>query len=297
LRRLSGERRELQQSMRAHYAGIARQIRASYVMGRQEYLKLLLNQQDPAAVSRTLVYYDYFNRARVKQIDAIDQDLAKLAAVEQRMRDKAAELEASKQRQEEEKRHLLESQTERSEVLAKLENRIESGDQRLKSMLGDEQALIRLIESLRPTLEELAIEPGEQVAFAKQKGKLPWPVKGKISARYGTSRGVGDLKWRGVLITATEGSEVRAISHGRAVFSDWLRGFGMLLIVDHGDGYMTLYGHNQSLYKEVGDWINAGEVIASVGQSGGRQQDGLYFEIRYKGQPTNPIKWCRATPG
>ncbi|HKJ75982.1 MAG TPA: peptidoglycan DD-metalloendopeptidase family protein, partial [Gammaproteobacteria bacterium] len=123
--------------------------------------------------------------------------------------------------------------------------------------------------------------------------QLRWPVKGPLIARYGGSRGVGGLRWQGVVIRAEAGKEVAAVSHGRVAFAEWMRGYGMLLIVDHGDGFMSLYGHNQSLLKEAGDWVQAGEPVAIVGSSGGRSRDGLYFEIRKGGRPVNPVRWCR----
>jgi septal ring factor EnvC (AmiA/AmiB activator) len=142
----------------------------------------------------------------------------------------------------------------------------------------------------------LSSDGAEHQPFAKLRGRLNWPSRGKLITRYGSARKVGKLKWQGVNISAPEGTEVRAISHGRVAFSDWLRGFGLLTIIDHGDGYMSLYGGNQSLFKEVGDWVEAGEAIASVGNSGGRQDSALYFEIRHNGKPSNPLKWCRNKP-
>ena len=143
---------------------------------------------------------------------------------------------------------------------------------------------------------DLPTEQGERKAFAGLRGKLKWPSRGRLANRYGSRRKEGKLKWQGVMIKAPEGTEVTAISHGRIAFSDWLRGFGLLTIIDHGDGYMSLYGGNQSLYKEVGDWVEAGDVIASVGNSGGHRETALYFEIRHNGKPTNPLKWCRNKP-
>lgn len=172
-------------------------------------------------------------------------------------------------------------------------------------MQEDERRLQRLLDSLAtaprdnsqtPAEGELASEGTEHTPFLTLRGRLQWPSRGKLTTRYGSARKVGKLKWQGVNIKAPEGTEVHAISHGRVAFSDWLRGFGLLTIIDHGDGYMSLYGGNQSLFKEVGDWVEAGEVIAGVGNSGGRKNSALYFEIRHNGKPTNPLKWCRNKP-
>jgi septal ring factor EnvC (AmiA/AmiB activator) len=141
------------------------------------------------------------------------------------------------------------------------------------------------------------LEPVTEEPFASRKGELAWPAKGRIGARFGSARGVGRLYWDGVLIEAPEGGEVRSVHYGRVAFADWLRGFGLLLIIDHGDGYMTLYGYNQSLFKETGEWVEAGEVIAQVGRSGGRSTSGVYFGIRHNGEPIDPKKWCKKING
>ena len=128
--------------------------------------------------------------------------------------------------------------------------------------------------------------------FASLKGRLPLPLAGRVTARFGDDKGIGQLKWRGAFIAAREGQEVRAVHRGRVAYADRLRGFGLLLILEHGDGYMTLYGHNQSLYREVGEWVDAGQVIAAAGNTGDAPQAGVYFEIRHDGEPDDPLRWC-----
>jgi septal ring factor EnvC (AmiA/AmiB activator) len=284
---------------------LAQQIRAAYTIGQQEYVKILLNQQDPAAVSRTLTYYDYFNRARLTRIKSIDTSLAELQKLEEKIQAKTAKLERNQQEQSSEKTQLENTRSQRANVLARLHQQILAKGERLSLMQEDERRLQRLLDSLAtapaddaqtPADSELATEGTEHTPFRTLRGRLQWPSRGKLTTRYGSARKIGKLKWQGVTIRAPEGTEVRAISHGRVAFSDWLRGFGLLTIIDHGDGYMSLYGGNQSLFKEVGDWVEAGEVIAGVGNSGGRKNSALYFEIRHNGKPTNPLKWCRNKP-
>ncbi len=301
LKKLNKRRKKLRANLQTQRVNLARQIRAAYAIGQQEYIKILLNQQDPAAVSRTLTYYDYFNGARLERIQSIDARLTDLQTVEQKIKRKKAKLEQNRLEQSREKNQLEKNRGQRSEVLAKLNQQMQAKGKRLSLMLEDQRRLQRLLnrladEELEDISPDLFAEQGDRKAFAKLRGKLAWPSRGRLTNRYGSRRKVGKIKWQGVMIKAPEGTDVSAISHGRVAFSDWLRGFGLLTIIDHGDGYMSLYGGNQSLYKEVGDWVEAGEVIASVGNSGGNKNTALYFEIRYKGKPTNPLKWCRNKP-
>jgi septal ring factor EnvC (AmiA/AmiB activator) len=214
---------------------------------------------------------------------------------------------------------LQESKAARRQILVKLGAEIKTKQQRLEALLQDERNLSELVIKLRRALAAIPPEPApvpppalstpsappssaratgpappEGAPFVRYKGRLSWPARGKITARYGSSRQVGALTWRGVMIGAEEGGEVKAIYRGRVAFADWLRGFGLLIIIDHGDGYMSLYGHNQNLAKGVGDWVERGDVIATVGNSGGEDSAGLYFEIRHNGVPDNPLQWCRA---
>jgi len=307
LKKLDTRRGRLQADLHKHRVALAQQIRAAWVIGQQEYVKILLNQQDPAAVARTLTYYDYFHRARLTRMQDIDKNLAGLRAVEKNIRQKTQKLEKNRKEQSREKAQLEKIRQQRATVLAGLQQQILAKGERLSSMKEDKRRLQRLLDSLatvprqRP-VEPESIEPGlisegsEHTPFAKLRGQLRWPTRGRLITRYGSTRKTGTLKWQGVNISAPEGTEVSAISHGRVAFSDWLRGFGLLIIIDHGDGYMSLYGGNQSLFKEVGDWVETGEVIASVGNSGGRQDSALYFEIRHNGKPGNPLKWCRNKP-
>ncbi|NOX76773.1 MAG: peptidoglycan DD-metalloendopeptidase family protein [Gammaproteobacteria bacterium] len=290
----------LSHDLQKQRVALAQQIRAAYAIGQQEYLKILLNQQDPAAVTRTLTYYDYFHRARLARIQDIDAKLADLHTVENRIEQETKKLRENRHEQNQEKARQEQTRSKRRQLLARINQQISSKGQRLTQMLENERRLQQLLDQLAENSTappaEITSEQGERRAFSTLRGQLEWPTRGRLSSRFGKPRNVGKLTWQGVSIAAPEGTEVRAISHGRIAYSNWLRGFGLLIIIDHGDGYMSLYGANQSLFKEVGDWVETGDAIASVGNSGGRKDTALYFEIRNRGKPTNPLKWCRGRP-
>lgn len=278
----------------AQRGALAAQLRAAYMMGREPYLKLLLNQQNPAVLGRSLAYYSYFNRLRSARMSEASVRLAGLTALEQGIREETAQRQALRKQELAERKAYTANRAARAEVLARLNSEIRTQGEELERAMQDEKQLVELLRKLKPALARIPRETAESpdTPFIALKGKLSWPVPGQISARYGSARMEGRLKWQGVLIEAAEGQEVRAVSRGRVAFSDWLRGMGQLVIIDHGGGYMTLYGHNQALYKEAGDWVEAGEVIAGVGASGGRDKPGLYFEVREQGEPRDPALWC-----
>ncbi|MDF2076377.1 murein hydrolase activator EnvC [Ectopseudomonas mendocina] len=326
VQRLDQEKKKLQSARTEQQRLIAIQARAAYQSGRQEYVKLLLNQQNPEKFSRTLTYYDYLSQARLEQLSAFNETLRQLANVEQEITSHQAQLQAQKAGLDERHAKLAEARKERQQALAKLNRDFASRDQRLKARQQEQVELGRVLKTIEETLARQAREaeearkralaaqkaeqarPGSQPSgtlvtsgavyggpFASARGKLPWPVDGRLVARYGTPRG-GDArtKWDGVLIGAPAGSQVRAVHGGRVVFADWLRGAGLLVILDHGNGYLSLYGHNQSLLKSAGDVVKAGDPIATVGSSGGQDTSALYFAIRQNGRPSDPAQWCRA---
>jgi septal ring factor EnvC (AmiA/AmiB activator) len=277
-------------SQRTYLSG---QIRASYMMGRQEYFKILLNQEDPATLGRVTAYYDYLNRARSERIGEIQHTLRELEAIKGQLVNETETLRQLRKQRAADKRDLEEGKQQREVVVGKLKREISSKDRQLEGLLIDEQELQNLLQALTEALEDIPAESGDHKPFAKLKGNLAWPSKGPLIVKYNSMRKTGQLRWQGVMIKNQEGAPVRAISHGRIAFADWLRGYGLLLIIDHGDGYMSLYGHNQSLFKETGDWVEAGEQVATVGNSGGFDKVALYFEIRKNGQPVNPGRWCK----
>lgn len=297
LAELEGQRADARLRLDQHRSSLERQIRAAYTMGRQEKLKILLNQQDPAVVSRVMVYYDYFNSARVKRMEQIKQSLRQLAKIERDIASEEQRLQQLLAKNHNQQRQLEAAQYGRKEIIANLNSRLKDKGEELESLKSDEKQLQSLLTDIQQALSDIPLDQTAHVSFNSRKGKLPWPSRGRVVARFGSAREVGKLKWDGVLIAAPEGREVRAIHHGRVAFADWLRGFGLLLIIDHGDGYMSLYGHNQSLFKETGEWVEPGEVVAQVGSSGGRTRSGVYFGIRHNGAPINPTHWCQRIKG
>lgn len=295
LTRLQQHHQQQKEALSRQREALRQQILASYAMGRQGYLKIILNQQDPARIGRTLAYFDYFNRARAKQIEEIQRSLKAIATLEARITRETEGLQNLLGQQESQVREKERQRGRRREVLARLEREIQTKEQRLQALIQDEKALASLVNQLQSVLTDIPPDTSEGRPFPTTKGRLIWPVSGKIAARFGSRRNnTGKLRWQGIVIRAGEGEEVRSVHAGRVAYADWLRGFGLLVIIDHGDGYMSLYAHNQSLYKSVGEWVSRGEVIATVGNSGGRATPGLYFEIRHNGKPTNPLKWLRA---
>ena len=275
---------------------LARQIRAAWMIGKQEYLKLLLNQEDPARLGRTLTYYHYFNQARSERIEAVRTTLAELERVARAVKTETARLETLRQETLARQAALKRDRHKRRQVVARLQAELNNREQAIAHLQANERHLRDVLEAIESSLTDLLADTGMEKPFGSQRGRLPWPVQGKVQKLYGKRRPLSDLKWNGVLIQAREGRTVHAIARGRVAYADWLRGYGLLIILDHGDGYMSLYGQNQSLFKEVGDWVEAGEPIASVGRSGGQQRSALYFEIRHNGRPANPLRWCSRPP-
>lgn len=294
LRKLKKQQQQTRNKLASQRNILSEQIRAAYMIGQQEYLKLLLNQENPAAIGRTLTYYDYFHKARSHHIDEAVVSIKKLENLTAQVKIKTNELKTSRKQQQVEKQKLEDDFIDRSIVVKKMEKEIATQGNRLKKFVADEKQLQQLLKEIRKIMPSMLTEIDKRETFSKRRGRLKWPVKGKVKRLFGRSRQAANVKWNGVLIPSREGNNVRAISHGRVAYADWLRGYGMLVIIDHGDGYMTLYGYNQALYKDTGDWVEEGEVIASVGRSGGQQKSALYFEVRVKGRPSNPVKWCRS---
>jgi septal ring factor EnvC (AmiA/AmiB activator) len=341
IQQLNQQKKKLQQSRREQQRLIGIQARATYQSGHQEYLKLLLNQQNPEKFSRTLTYYDYLSRARLEQLATFNETLRQLANIEQDIVTQQTQLAEQKSALDGRRELLAQARKERQLVLAKLNKESRAGSQKLKAREQERAALGNVLKTIEATLARQAREAqaarklaiaaaaaanAEQArlaslpasgqparakpatgavvssggasyggAFSRAKGKLPWPVNGRLLANFGSTRGDdARTKWDGVLISAGLGSQVHAVHGGRVVFADWLRGAGLLVILDHGNGYLSLYGHNQSLLKDAGEIVKAGDVIGTVGSSGGQEVPALYFAIRQQGRPSNPVQWCRA---
>ncbi len=298
-RQLSGLQRQQKTASRqlsAQRKQLAHEVRSAYAMGRQKQVKLLLNQEQPEAVGRMLIYFGYFSRARAEKIDAMQALLDRLRVLQGDIEQKTSMLAELRNRQKARVTQLAEQKSLRAEAITALNQQLARQGGALKQLQLDEQHLQELVYSLQNLLADIPADANRNKPFGALKGTLRWPARGTLSERFGAPRGASGLTWQGVLIAAPEGGKVRAVAQGRVAFADWMRGFGLLLIIDHGDGYMSLYGHNQALYKEVGEWVDSGEVVATLGASGGQNHAGLYFELRYKGHPVNPRKWCRGKP-
>ncbi|MDH3647087.1 MAG: peptidoglycan DD-metalloendopeptidase family protein [Gammaproteobacteria bacterium] len=269
--------------------GLAGQLRAAYVNGREERIKLLLNQRDPAVIGRQSVYYRYFTESRVRRIAKVEETLSELSRIEVEVAAESQRLAELEQRRAGELVSLEEARGKRKAIVIALEKRIQTGGSQLSGLQRQEQALVNLLEELARVLAEFPVE--SQQPFIELKGQLGWPARGELLGDFGKPRSGRSMKWNGVLIGAERGAQVRAIAHGRVAYSDWLPGLGLLLVIEHGDGYLSLYGHNERLDRSAGDWVDAGEVLGTVGDSGGQPQPALYFEIRHQRAPVNPHPW------
>jgi septal ring factor EnvC (AmiA/AmiB activator) len=294
LDRLRTQARSQRRELQTRRASLERQIRAAYVAGRQEHLKLLLNQEDPALLARVLTYHQYVQRARVVRISALRSSLAELDSLERKIGEHSRELAALRDTQSRQKIAIEATRARRAELLAGLNRQVSTKSQEIERLRADEARLAQLLGELKTYLTDIPLPRDAKAGFARARGRLPLPTRGRIATRFGEPKPIGNLRWRGILVAGQEGGNVISVYRGRVVYADWLRGFGLLLILDHGDGYMTLYGHNQSLHKQVGDRAEAGEVIASVGNTGDAARAGVYFEIRHNGEPRDPLLWCKA---
>ena len=283
---------------------LSSQLRADYMLNRPGKLKLILNRQDLVKANRMVFYYDYLSKRRLKKLALVKQSVAELSELEVLRQEEATRIERDMEKNRREQSDLEVLRNQRTLLLSQIDRDYVSDEQQLLRLKVSEKELEKLIgEQVKLESQRAAREQGPkngldgesdveetknrraQTDFAELKGELPWPVS-EIYA----SKGLHSL-WHGILIDTPEGAEVRAVTRGKVVYAQWLSGYGLLMIIDHGKGYMTLYGFNQSLYKQVDDWVEAGEVIAGTGQSGGRSQAGLYFGIRKNGKPVDPLSW------
>lgn len=287
---LAEERRAASSRLEAERDALAQQVRMSYMTGgREEVLRLLLSQESPADLGRMLTYYDYLNRARSRRIEGVDAELATIARLSAESRDAERELERLHDAEAHELESLDRSRRARQSFLSELDASIAESGEEIERLRAEESRLNDLVNELATLMARLPTD--DEAPFEDLKGKLSWPVEGRISADFGELREGGPLKWNGVVLEADAGTFVRAIYHGRVAFADWLPGLGLLLIIDHGGGFMSLYGHNEALLREPGAWVKPGEVIARVGDTGGQSAASLYFEIRQDGEPLNPHDW------
>jgi septal ring factor EnvC (AmiA/AmiB activator) len=290
--KLAGLRNEQAQTQRAvvdERDELGTELKIAYMNGRQEQLKLLLNQRDPAALGRMMAYYGYFGRARAERITSITEHLAHLELLGESIATETARLRDLEEENQRDVRALAGARERRAQTLAEVQAKLRTRNDQLAKLQSDAQALEKLVEQLRRAIEEFP-ELAEQ-PFQRVKGKLPWPVKGSLLAKYGQLRAGGPLKWQGVVIAADRGAQVRSPYYGRVVYADWLPGLGLLIVLDHGGGYMSLYGNNEQVYRRVGDRVAPGDVLAAVGEAAGLGRPGLYLEIRKGKQTLDPQDW------
>ena len=273
---------------------LAAQVRTAYMSGSQEKIKLLLNQRDPATLGRLMAYYRYLNDYRAENIEAVVEQIRKLDELRARIAAEEARLTSLAQARYDELSRLNNSQEKRQSLLASLQQRMADESREVERLAAQERDLTRLIAELTSILSDYPIS--SEQPFRELRGQLTWPVAGRLIHDFGQPR-AGGIRWNGVVLAAPRGREVRAVYHGRVAFADWLAGMGLLVIVDHGDGYMTLYGYNETILKDTGDWVAPGDAIATIGDSGGQAQPGLYFEVRRGTSPENPRRWVTKQPG
>jgi len=274
---------------------LADQVRAAYMSGSQERIKLMLNQRDPAAIGRLMTYYGYLNDYRAENIDAVTEHIRELLALRKEVAAAEARIAELARAQYAELTELNSAQERRQQLLASLKGKIADEGREIERLAAQEKDLSRLIAELTSILSDYPITSEDP--FSRHRGRLTWPVAGTLVHDFGQPRVSNRLKWNGVVLAAPRGREIRSVYHGRVVFADWLAGLGLLVIVDHGEGYMTLYGYNETILKNTGDWVAPGDVIATVGDSGGQATSALYFEIRRGIQPVNPNNWFTRRPG
>lgn len=283
------------------------QVRAAYAMGQQDKLKLMLNQRDPALSSRMVVYYEYLNRSRLEKLANIQETVRYLDRLDKEKQTETELLEKNLVQKKTEQTALDEARKQRNDLVARLNHDFSTEEDQLSFLKQSENKLIDLIGTLENGTEANNEEPEPSSTdritvnddsfpkltgtFSTLKGKLPLPVRGKLASMF-DNPSLDDM-WKGVLINSQEGTEIKAVSKGKVAYAGTLKGYGLLIIIEHDKDYMTLYAFNQSLYKHKGDSVEAGDVIATVGQSGGRNKPGLYFEIRQNGKPVDPLAWCR----
>ena len=288
---LAAQKKAREADLAQNRGALAGQLRAAYQIGREEPLKLLLNQKDPERAGRMFVYYSYFGRARADQIHDIETDVQAIADLDEQVQAEDAKLAELEKQQRADLMELEQARVKRSGVLASLTAESNSHAQSLERLKSQQGSLEKLLAELRRAMEKFPTINNND-AFAHLRGKLTWPVGGRLVARFGESR-AGGVKWDGVLVATERGAPVRAVFGGRVIYADWLPGLGLLTIIDHGEGYMSLYGHNERLYKTVGERVNAGDTLGSAGDSGGSNRPELYFEIRKGGKAVDPRPWFR----
>lgn len=297
IKALQGESKQLEKDILKAQTALGKVLYQQYLYGEQDYLKILLSQTNPNERARELRYYTYISRARADLIKRLGEQLRRLEAITAEALNKKTELDANRQAEAKEKQRLVETKRQHLSVLAELKQDIDNRRGQIARLQKDEQRLQKLVARLANVVKKPRRSAAESSQanrlFYAQKGRLPVPINGELVNRFGTPREDSGAPWKGLFYKAAIGARVMAVAAGQVVFADWLRGFGNLMIVDHGEGYMSLYGNNETLYKQVGEAVGPNEAIATAGNSGGNPESGLYFELRFQSKPLNPAEWLR----
>ncbi|KZZ33495.1 murein hydrolase activator EnvC, partial [Oleiphilus sp. HI0117] len=292
LKKLEKDHSQQTKALKKQQSFLIKQLQRAYLHGEQSQTKLLLNSNNPQELAKDMRFFAYINEARSEKISEVQDILNIIKNTEKKILVKKNKLHEQHKLQQQQRLELKKEQAARKQVLAKLKANIKNNTQRLEKMRKDQARLEKLLNELEQAIANIPL-PDDAAPFSKQKTKLPWPAKGKVIGRFGSRIAQGKLKLNGIHIETKNNQEVQAIHSGRVIFSNWIRGFGLLIIIDHGNNYMSLYGNNKSLAKDTGDWVRAGEVLAYAGQSNAKSETGLYFEIRKDGKPLNPSRWLR----
>ncbi|KXI28409.1 peptidase M23 [Paraglaciecola hydrolytica] len=286
-KQLGKQQQDVQQKIAQQQEGLAKLIKSAYMTGNYDFAKMLLNQQDAANFERTITYYQYLNNERRHKIDEFRVLISELEEVNAQLASKQQELAQLQSEQKEQKAQLVKQQASRETTLANIRSAIESDEAKIEILQQNEK---NLQDALAKAQRDSEKQNQTFSGLSRVKGKLLIPAEGELMRMFGRIR-QGQIKWKGIVIKGQIGSPVIAVYQGKVLYADWLRGFGLVTVIDHGDGFMSLYGHNQALLKQAGDIVEAGETVALLGQSGGQTNPNLYFEIRHKGQPVNPTAW------
>ena len=300
LKALTKRSQALETEIASRREELGRLLALRYLNGGQSGIKLLFSGDEPGRIARELHYYGYVSRAQADMIRELRANVARLKELEQGTRGRNTEIAAIESARRSERASLLREQAEHRKVLAKISSQLREQRRQVKHLERDESRLSRLVEELRKLLaaaparlrnDKVPQPGGSDNSFAGLKKGLRLPIKGELANRFGAQRSDGGPPWKGLFIRSPAGQEVRAVAPGRVVFADWLRGFGNLLIIDHGKSYLTIYGNNESVLKRVGDMVGTGDTVATVGASGGNMESGLYFEVRHEGKAFDPMRW------
>lgn len=292
LRELRTQESELDRSLSDQRTALRSQIRGAWMEGQAPAIKVLLNEASPEEIARTLTYYEYLSGDNLRRLELFNQTLAELRQTRQRVLEARAEVTRLEQQTAERQQELEQQKSRRQQTLAALQRDIRQRQGERGNLEADRDRLEKLLKEVEEAIASIPA-PNETEPFNKRRGSLNWPAEGRIVARFGGSMAQGHLSRNGVLFNTGEEAEIKAVHHGRVVFANWLRGFGLMTIVDHGNGYMTLYGHSSSLLTSPGDWIQSGQAIALAGRTGGTDDPAVYFELRHQGKPQNPEPWLR----